>query len=68
VFFVTHSVEEAVFLGDRIFVLTGNPGTIVKDMDLPIPDRPAREMQREASFSQTVVAIRDIVENFEVRA
>jgi ABC-type nitrate/sulfonate/bicarbonate transport system ATPase subunit len=63
VFFVTHSVEEAVFLGDRIFVLTGNPGTIVKDMELPIPDRPAREMQREASFTQTVFAIRDIVEN-----
>ncbi len=66
VFFVTHSVEEAVFLGDRIFVLTGNPGTIVKDMELPIPDRPAREMQREANFTQTVCAIRDIVENFEV--
>src|ERR1700733_14219567 len=67
VFFVTHSVEEAVFLGDRIFVLTGTPGTIVKDMELPIPDRPAREMQREPSFSQAVLAIRDIVENVEVR-
>jgi len=67
VFFVTHSVEEAVFLGDRIFVLNGTPGTIVKDMQLPTPDRPAREMQREPSFSQTVFAIRDIVENCEVR-
>jgi NitT/TauT family transport system ATP-binding protein len=63
VFFVTHSVEEAVFLGDRILVLTGNPGTIVKDMELPVPDRPAREMQREPSFTQTVFAIRDVVEN-----
>jgi NitT/TauT family transport system ATP-binding protein len=63
VFFVTHSVEEAVFLGDRIFVLTGTPGSIVKDMELPIPDRPAREMQREANFTKTVFAIRDIVEN-----
>jgi NitT/TauT family transport system ATP-binding protein len=65
VFFVTHSVEEAVFLGDRIFVLTGTPGTIVKDMVLPLPDRPAREMQREPSFTKTVFAIRDIVENVE---
>jgi NitT/TauT family transport system ATP-binding protein len=63
VFFVTHSVEEAVFLGDRIFVLRGSPGTIIQDMELPIPDRPAREMQRQASFTQTVFAIRDIVEN-----
>ncbi len=67
VFFVTHSVEEAVFLGDRIYVLSGTPGTIVTEMDLPSPDRPAREMQREAGFSQTVFAIRDIVEKFEVR-
>ena len=50
VFFVTHSVEEAVFLGDRIYVLSGSPGTIIKEMDLPSPDRPAREMQRDARF------------------
>jgi len=67
VFFVTHSVEEAVFLGDRIYVLSGTPGTIVKQMDLPSPDRPAREMQRDPGFSQTVFAIRDIVEKSEVR-
>jgi ABC-type nitrate/sulfonate/bicarbonate transport system ATPase subunit len=67
VFFVTHSVEEAVFLGDRIYILGGNPGTIIKEMELPSPDRPAREMQRLASFTQTVFGIRDIVENCEVR-
>ena len=65
VFFVTHSVEEAVFLGDRILVLSSGPGTIIKDMELPSPDRPAREMQRERQFSETVFAIRDIVEKFE---
>jgi len=67
VFFVTHSVEEAVFLGDRIYILSGTPGTIIKEMELPSPDRPARQMQREASFNQTVFAIRDIVENCEAR-
>ena len=67
VFFVTHSVEEAVFLGDRIYILSGTPGTIIKEMELPSPDRPARQMQREPSFNQTVFAIRDIVENCEVR-
>jgi NitT/TauT family transport system ATP-binding protein len=67
VFFVTHSVEEAVFLGDRIYILSGTPGTIIKEMELPSPDRPARQMQREPSFNQTVFAIRDIVEKCEVR-
>jgi hypothetical protein len=36
-------------------------------MELPSPDRPAREMQREANFSQTVFAIRDLVDKFEAR-
>jgi NitT/TauT family transport system ATP-binding protein len=65
VFFVTHSVEEAVFLGDRIYILSNAPGTIIKEMEVPSPERPAREMQREAAFNQTVFAIRDIVEKFE---
>lgn len=66
VFFVTHSVEEAVYLGDRIYILSGAPGTIIKEMVLPSPDRPARQMQREPAFNQTVFGIRDIVEKNEV--
>ena len=65
VFFVTHSVEEAVFLGDRIYIMSPAPGTIIKEMEVPSPDRPARQMQREPSFNKTVFAIRDIVEQFE---
>jgi NitT/TauT family transport system ATP-binding protein len=67
VFFVTHSVEEAVFLGDRIYILSGSPGTIIKEMELPSPDRPARQMQRDPHFNETVFTIRDIVEQCEVR-
>jgi ABC-type nitrate/sulfonate/bicarbonate transport system ATPase subunit len=65
VFFVTHSVEEAVYLGDRVYILSKAPGTIIKEMELPGPDRPAREMQREAGFNQIVFSIRDIVEKLE---
>jgi NitT/TauT family transport system ATP-binding protein len=35
VFFITHSVDEAVFLGDRVLVMTRRPGTIKAAIDVP---------------------------------
>ena len=42
VIFVTHDVEEAVFLSDRIFVMASNPGRIKKIFDVATsaPKRP----------------------------
>jgi NitT/TauT family transport system ATP-binding protein len=65
VFFVTHSIEEAVYLGDRTFILSSAPGTIVKDMPVPPPDFPAREMQQQPGFMDLVFAIRGIMETLE---
>lgn len=62
VFFVTHSVEEAVYLGDRVYILSAAPGTILREIQVPPPDRPAREMQREPEFTSIVFEIRDIIE------
>jgi len=66
VFFITHSVEEAVFLGDRIYIFSPGPGTLLKQIDLPSPDRPAREMQREPAFTSAVFQIRDIIDKLEI--
>jgi NitT/TauT family transport system ATP-binding protein len=65
VFFVTHSVEEAVYLGDRVYILSPGPGTLIREIPLPGPERPAREMQREKQFTETVFGIRDIIEKLE---
>jgi NitT/TauT family transport system ATP-binding protein len=63
VFFVTHSIEEAVYLGDRVYVFSSSPGTILREMQVPPPDRPPKEMQREPEFMQYVFEIRDIIDN-----
>jgi NitT/TauT family transport system ATP-binding protein len=36
VIFVTHDIEEAVFLGDRVFVMGVNPGRIMENIDIPL--------------------------------
>jgi NitT/TauT family transport system ATP-binding protein len=46
ILFVTHDVEEAVYLADRIFIMSAHPGTIIEDVQVPF-DRP-----RELSLKQ----------------
>jgi NitT/TauT family transport system ATP-binding protein len=58
VVFVTHNVGEAVFLSDRIFVMTPRPGRLegVIDVDLPRPRK--AEIMRDPRFSELVFDIR----------
>ncbi len=68
VFFVTHSIEEAVYLGDRVYLISPCPGTILEQVAVPPPDRPARVMQAEASFMEIVVSLRAAMERLESEA
>jgi len=65
VFFVTHSIEEAVFLGDRIYIMGRNPGRILEELKVEPADRPARLMQREPRFHETVNYLRDLIIRLE---
>jgi len=65
VFFVTHSIEEAVYLGDRTYVFSSCPGTILKELAVPPPNFPAKEMQRQPAFMEIVFQIRDMIESLE---
>ena len=48
ILFVTHDVEEAVYLADRIFIMSSHPGTIVEDVAVPF-DRPRELGLKEKS-------------------
>ncbi len=50
ILFVTHDVEEAIYLADRIFVMSSHPGTIVEDVQVPF-DRPRDlELKEKSEF------------------
>jgi len=65
VFFVTHDVNEAVYLGDRVYIFSNSPGTILHQFRIMPPDRAARQMMREPSFQDSVFHIRDILDAME---
>ena len=65
VFFVTHSIEEAVFLGDRVYVMGRAPGKILRELEVEPAREPARVIQRDPRFQETVTYIRDLISQLE---
>ena len=65
VFFITHSIEEAVFLGDRVYVMSNSPGTILQELTIQPSDQPSKEMQRDPKFQETVYHLRDLISQLE---
>ena len=55
VFFVTHSIEEAVFLGDRIYVVSNSPGTILHELTISLRTGPPRKCSAMNDFSRRFI-------------
>ncbi|WP_219844880.1 ABC transporter ATP-binding protein [Microbacterium sp. MYb62] len=65
---VTHSIQEAVFLADRVLVMTPRPGKVAKsvDIDLPRPRKP--EIMTGSAFNSYVAEIHSTLFDRQVHA
>jgi NitT/TauT family transport system ATP-binding protein len=52
IFLVTHAVEEAIYLGDRIFRMGAKPGKLVEILHAPRPEIPPQEMRKKKWFEE----------------
>jgi len=62
VLFVTHDLDEAVALGDRCLVFSPRPGTIVRDVAIPLPrDRNILELRRVPAYQNLCGDLWDVI-------
>ncbi len=53
IFFITHSLAEAIYLSDIVLVMSGRPGRIIDTIEVPLPRPRTFEMIGSETFGQT---------------
>jgi NitT/TauT family transport system ATP-binding protein len=62
VLFITHSIPEAIFLADRVLVMSPRPGRIVQDVPIELPrPRGIKETRGSAEFGEHVIRLSELM-------
>ncbi len=61
VIMVTHSISEALFLADRVLVLTQRPGSIKLDMEVALPRPRQEEMRYTTQFGEMAKTLKSAI-------
>jgi NitT/TauT family transport system ATP-binding protein len=59
VFFVTHSIAEAAYLGDRVYLMAACPGRLVEEIQLPRPAEPPVAVESRPDFREVVAMLKE---------
>lgn len=68
IFFITHDLEEAIFLGDRVVVMTTRPGKVKKTMTVEITRPRNYELLSSETFRLLVGEAKDAVHEEAIKA
>ena len=62
IFLITHSITEAVFLGDRVAVMTPRPGKLAEHIDVDLPRPRSLDIMTSPRFGELVTRIRGLLQ------
>ena len=62
VLFVTHSLEEAAFLSDRVVVMTARPGRVLEEVRVDLPRPRTHEMKESHEFFEITRRLRRLID------
>jgi len=62
VILVTHDPREAVLLGNGIYIMGANPGSIIKHLKPELPDQRDRSIRKNSRFVEIVSYVEDVME------
>jgi NitT/TauT family transport system ATP-binding protein len=62
IFLITHSITEAVFLGDRVAVMTPRPGKLAEQIDVDLPRPRSLDIMTSPRFGELVTRIRGLLQ------
>ena len=68
IFFITHDLEEAIFLGDKVHIVTTRPCQLKKTVEVKIPRPRSYETQSSEKFRKLLAEVNDAVHEEAVKA
>ena len=66
VIFITHDIEEACFLADRVLVMASRPGRITSEVTVDLPRPRSLKMKNTTQFQEKVASIRQDLERMGI--
>ena len=68
VLFITHDIDESIFLSDRVYVMTARPGRIKAEIPIPLPRPRTPDMANSPEYLQIKQQLRDLISEESLKA